>query len=64
MELGGKFTKVISENMNAAYNMGVSQSIDVIQDMIARLKEGKPEDNLHHVIVLDAAITLLINLKK
>lgn len=48
----------------AYYNQAVSHSIDVLQDMVARLKEGSPKENLAGVMLLDAAITLLVNLKK
>lgn len=52
------------EIISKSYDLGVSNSIDVIQDMISRLKEGSPKENLASVMLLDAAITLLVNLKK
>jgi len=54
----------LEKDQKETHNEAISLSIDVIQDMIARLKEWNPKDNIQSVQLLDAAITLLINLKK
>ena len=52
------------KELDAAFNEGVSLSIDVVQSMIARLKEGDPKENIKYVLVLDAVRSLLITIKK
>jgi hypothetical protein len=55
----------VEKSLKDMYNLGVSQSIDVIQDMRDRIKEGRATNEaLMLVNLLDAAVTLLINLKK
>ena len=62
--------QVVTDNSDVAlscqeiYNQAIVHAIDVIQDMCNRLKEGDPIENMKYVNLLDAAVTLLINLKK
>jgi len=64
MILSDSLAKAIDKSNDASFNMGVIQSIDVVQDVISRLKEGDPKENIGYVNLLDAVIVLLVNLKK
>ena len=65
MELTNNLAETISKTINESYNLGVTHSIEVVADMILRMKEVPPtHKSLGDVNILDAAIILINNLKK
>lgn len=49
--------------VDSAFDLGVDRSIDVVQDMRDRLKTGDPMAKIEFINLMDAVVTLLVNLK-
>lgn len=60
-----KAKPLVDSAFNLGWDKAVEQSIDVLQDMITRIKsEPASNEAVQNVMLLDAAIILLVNLKK